>query len=169
EGLPGKVWEGLMRTYLCAPLAQGRLKLVECLVVCLDHIQLCSRECGRRRGRRMQRERPGLRIRCERPPGCGRSERLDEVAPSHTHSLGSARSSTIRLQIEYAVPANSAVGRTSRSGPTQLTILITGGYPITSRPHASGERAPRRRIGRPKFHAVKLAGLGISRDWLQFV
>src|SRR5215813_8520699 len=92
-----------MRTYLCAPLAQDRLKLVDCLVVCLERIQLCLRECGRLRGRRTQRDRSGLRIRCERPPGCDRSERLDEVAPSHIHSLGSARSSTIRLQIEHAV------------------------------------------------------------------
>src|SRR5262244_1382260 len=100
-----------MRTYLCAPLAQDRLKLVECLVVCLERIQLCLRECGRLRGRRT----PGLCIRCERPPGCDRSERLDEVAPSHIHSLGSARSSSIQLQIEHAVPANSTIRRTSSS------------------------------------------------------
>src|SRR5262245_16562978 len=113
-----------MRTYLCAPLAQDRLKLVECLVVCLERIQLCLRECGRLRGRRTQWDRPGLRIRCERPPGCDGSERLDEVAPSHIPTLGSSRSSTIRLQIEHAVSTNSTFWHfTSQGGRTRAGVV----------------------------------------------
>src|SRR5262249_12245299 len=106
ERLPGQVRQRLMRTYLCAPLAQDRLKLVECLVVCLERIQLRLRACGRLRGRRTQRDRPALCIRCERPPGCDRSECLDEVAPSHIHPLDQ----------HARLPANSTLRRTSGSG-----------------------------------------------------